>query len=248
MASKIEHLQKDNECIHRRYERAQKANNITEMYSAKKDYQDNIDKQKEELNKMDKTSPEYRQAKESVDKQQNQAHSMYYHSKNGNAMNEIQDHMNDLEYENERLSNEMYNAVQKGDTKKYDELHQKYTNNIKAQEAISSELKANGIEHNNTIMQQKVSKQNHDIDMRNKMAEKVEKSTSKGKEPNAKDVANLEKYQQSVKNDERQALEEIDNRKLKEMESYGVSKEAIDRERENMERSRNHLLGEERVR
>ena len=29
------------------------------------------------------------------------------------------------------------------------------------------------------------------------------------------------------------------------MESYGVSQDAIDRERENMERSRNRLLGED---
>jgi len=248
MASKIEHLQKDNECVQRRYDRAQKANNITEMYAAKKDYQDNIDKQKDELNKMDKSSPEYKQAKDNIDKQQSQAHGMHYRSKTGNEMNEIKDHMRDLEYDNERLSNEMDRAVQKGDTKKYDELNQKYTNNIKAQEGISNELKTNGIQHDNTIMQQKISKQNHDIDMRNKMAEKVEKAESKGKEPNAKDKANLEKYQQSVKNDERQALEEMDNRKLKEMESYGVSKEAIDRERENMERSRNRLLGEEHSR
>ena len=133
-------------------------------------------------------------------------------------MNEIQDHMHDLEHENERLSREMDRAVQKGDTKKYDELNQKYSNNIKAQEGISSELKTNGIQHDNTIMQQKIDKQNLDIDMRNKMAEKVQKAESKGKEANAKDKANLEKYQQSVRKDERQALEEIDNRKLKEME------------------------------
>ena len=160
-------------------------------------------------------------------------------------MNEIQDHMHDLEHENERLSREMDRAEQKGDTKKYDELNQKYSNNIKAQEGISSELKTNGIQHDNTIMQQKINKQNLGIDMRNKMAEKVQKAESKGKEANAKDKANLEKYQQSVRKDERQALEEIDNRKLREMESYGVSQEAIDRERENMERSRNRLLGED---
>lgn len=245
MASKVEQLQKDNECIQRRYERAQKANNVTEMYAARKDYQDNIDKQKDEIRKMDKSSPEYRQAKDNIDKQQTQAYGMRYQSKNGNEMNEIRDHMQDLEHENERLSREMDRAVQKGDTKKYDELNQKYSNNIKAQEGISSELKTNGIQHDNTIMQQKINKQNLDIDMRNKMAEKVQKAESKGKEANAKDKANLEKYQQSVRKDERQALEEIDNRKLKEMESYGVSQEAIDRERENMERSRNRLLGED---
>lgn len=244
MANRVEQFQKDNECIQRRYDRAQKANNVTEMYAAKKDYQDNIDKQKDELRKMDKTSPEYKQAKDSIDKQQTRAYGMRYQSKTGNEMNEIRDHMHNLEHENERLSREMGRTVQKGDTKKYDELNQKYSNNIKAQEGISSELKTNGIQHNNTIMQQKINKQNLDIDMRNKMAEKVEKAESKGKEANAKDKANLDKYQQSVRKDEHQALEEIDNRKLKEMESYGVSQEAIDRERENMERARNRLLGE----
>ncbi len=49
MSSKSEQLRKDNECIQRRYERAQKAGSITEMYAARKDYQDNIDKQKDEL-------------------------------------------------------------------------------------------------------------------------------------------------------------------------------------------------------
>lgn len=244
MASRVEQLKKDNECIQRRYDRAQKANNVTEMYAAKKDYQDNIDKQKGELKKMDKSSPEYKQAKDSIDKQQTQAYGMRYQSKTGNEMNEIQDHMYDLEHENERLSREMDRAVQNGDTKKYDELNQKYSNNVKAQEGISAELKTNGIQHDNTIMQQKINKQNLDIDMRNKMAEKVEKAESKGKKANAQDKENLEKYQQSVRKDERQALEEIDNRKLKEMESYGVSQEAIDRECENMERSRNRFLGE----
>lgn len=245
MANRIEQLQKDNECIQRRYDRAQKANNVTEMYSAKKDYQDNIDKQKDELRKMDKSSPEYRQAKDSIDKQQSQANGMRYQSKTGNEMNEIKDHMQNLEHENDRLSREMDSAVQKGNTKKYDELSQKYTNNIKAQEGISSELKANGVQHDNSVTQQKINKQNLDIDMRNKMAEKVQKAEEKGKEPNAKDKANLEKYQQDVRKDERQALEEYDNRKLKEMESYGVSQEAIDKERENMEKSRNRLLGED---
>lgn len=54
-------------------------------------------------------------------------------------------------------------------------------------------MKTNGIQHDNTIMQQKINKQNMDIDMRNKMAEKVQKAESKGKEANAKDKANLEK-------------------------------------------------------
>ena len=47
MANKVEQLQKDNECIQRRYDRAQKASNVTEMYAARKDYQDNIEKQKD---------------------------------------------------------------------------------------------------------------------------------------------------------------------------------------------------------
>lgn len=113
MASKVEQLQKDNECIQRRYERAQKANNVTEMYAARKDYQDNIDKKKDEIRKMDKSSPEYRQAKDNIDKQQTQAYGMRCQSKNGNEMNEIRDHMQDLEHENERLSREMDRAVQK---------------------------------------------------------------------------------------------------------------------------------------
>ena len=248
MASKIEQLQKDNECIHRRYERSCKAGNLTEMYAARKDYQDNIDKQNDELRRMDKSSPDYQKAKESIDQQQRQAYGMRYQSKTGNEMNETYNHMKGLEHENERLSHEMDRAVQKGDTKKYDELNQRYANNIKAQEGISSELKLNGIQHDNTIMQQKITKQNLDIDMRNKMSEKVQKAESKGKQASAKDKANLEKYQDSVRRDERQALEEIDNRKLKEMESYGVSQEAIERERENLERSRNRLLGEDHSR
>lgn len=244
MSNKVEQLQKDNECIKRRYDRAQKANNITEMYAARKDYQDNIEKQKNELRKMDKYSPEYRQTKDSIEKQQTQAYSMRYQSKTGNEMNEIKQHMKNLELENKTLSNEMDKAIQKGDTKKYDELNQRYSNNIKAQEGISNELKINGIQNDNTIMQQKVIKQNLDIDMRNKMAEKIQKVESKGKKPNTKDEANFKKYQQDVRNDERQALEEYDNKKLNDMESYGVSPEAINQEREKMEQARNRLLGE----
>lgn len=248
MANSIGQLQKENEYIKNRYDRAQKANNVTEIYAAKRDYQDNIDKQNAELEKMDKSSPEYRKAKESIEEQETQAHNMRYRSESGNEMNELQENIHSLENENKRLGYEMENAIEKGDTRKYDELNQKYVNNIKAQEGISSDLKANGIEFEDTIAQQKISKQNHDIDMRNKMAERVQKAESKGKEASEKDKANLEKYQQSVRDDERQALEEYDNKKLKEMESYGVSQEAIARERENMERSRNRLLGEDQSR
>ncbi len=130
---------------------------------------------------MDKSSSEYQNVEQSIDDKQRQAYGMHYQSKTGNEMNEIKSYMESLEHENEVLSRETDRAVEKGDTKRYDELNQRYSNNIKVQEGISSELRTNGIQHDNTIAQQKIAKQNLDIDMRNKMAEKFKKQKARAR-------------------------------------------------------------------
>lgn len=246
MASRFEQLRDDNEIIERRYHRAEKTGNIREMYAARTDYQSNIDRQKDELNKMDKSSPEYASAKQNVDEQQRKAYGMEYRSKDGNDMDKLQSEMKDLERENRGLSMEMDKAVAKGDTRKYDDLSRRFETNVKAQEGISSQLKTNGIDHDNTTERQKIEKRNLDMDMRDKMDEKIKQAESKGKQPNERDLADYQKYADISKAEERQALEEIDNRKLKQMESYGISSEQIEKERQQMEQSRNRLLGEEK--
>ncbi len=248
MASKVEQYRKDNECIERRYERAQKAENIKEIYAARADYQANIDKQKDELNKMDKSSQEYRDAKASLDEQESKVNGMNYYTKEGSDLSKVTEKMDEYKYENQDLGRQMDKAIAKGDTRKYDELSRKYETNVKAQEGIAAELKMNGIEHENTIERQKIEKRNLDMDMRDKMQEKISQAQEKGKKPSEKDMADLEKYSKISKDEERKALEEIDNRKLKEMESYGISAEEIEKERQQRENARNRLLGEEKQR
>ena len=248
MASKVEQYRKDNECIERRYERAQKAENIKEIYAARADYQANIDKQKDELNKMDKSSQEYRDAKASLDEQESKVNGMNYYTKEGSDLSKVTEKMDEYKYENQDLGRQMDKAIAKGDTRKYDELSQKYETNIKAQEGIAAGLKMNGIEYENTIERQKIEKRNLDMDMRDKMQEKISQAQEKGKQPSEKDMADLEKYSKISKDEERKALEEIDKRKLKEMESYGISAEEIEKERQQRENARNRLLGEEKQR
>ena len=254
MINKISQLMKDNECIKRRYERALKANNIKEMYAARAEYQENIDKQRDELRTLDKSSDEYKQAKVNIENQQRQAYGMRYTSNDENKddLREIEGLMYKYERENEALSKQMDEAIKKGDTQSYDELRHKYTTNLKAQEGISSQIKLDNRAHESSIVQQSVIQRDLDIDMRNKMAEKIQSS----KKPSEIDKANLEKYQNLVKSDERQALEKNDRKKLDEMESrglddkskldkYGLPRDLIQLERENLERSRSKLLGED---
>ena len=101
MASKFEQYRKDNECIERRYDRAQRAENIKEIYAARSDYQANIDKQKDELNKMDKSSQEYRDAKASLDEQESKVNGMNYYTKEGSDLSKVSEKMDEYKYENQ---------------------------------------------------------------------------------------------------------------------------------------------------
>lgn len=248
MASKFDTYRRENECVERRYDRAQKANNIKEVYAARTDYQANIDKQKDELSKMDKSSQEYRDAKASLEEQEKKVNGMNYNGKEFNTIDQMSEKIDQYEMENRDLARQMDDAVRKGNTHKYDELSQKYATNVKAQEGIAAELKMNGIEKNNTIERQKIEKRNLDLDMRDKMQEKVAQAENKGKQPNKKDQENLDKYSQIARDEERKALEEIDKRKLQKMDEYGISTEEIDKERQQMEQARNRLLGEDKDR
>ena len=86
-------------------------------------------------------------------------------------------------------------------------------------------------------IQQRVDKLNHDIDMRNKVAEKVEKQMEKGKPVSEQDKANLEKYSSQVKKDEIETVKKQNEKIIQGMKERGASEEAIKHQQEENARS-----------
>lgn len=141
--------------------------------------------------------------------------------------------MQNLANENGLLGKQMRSAMNAGNSKKYDELCKKYTENIEAQEGYAAEFKANGINCDNSIEQQKVAKRNLNIDMRDKMNEN-----------NSHEKAS--KYANAVKEDEKRAVTEQSKNSSQKMEMYGVSSEQVEKEKIEQAEQRQKYLGNTR--
>ncbi|MBR3894587.1 MAG: hypothetical protein IKJ35_05510 [Clostridia bacterium] len=226
-----------NDIISKRFDAYAKSGDHTEMYAAKAEYDENLRDQKNELEDMrDKNSPEYRQKKEEIEKQEERSKEMsreidkQYKKEHGyNDQNAKKEDLEKLKRENQGISREMHRAVEKGDTKKFDALSQKYETNIKAQEGISKELKTNGIDHEDTSYRQRVDLKNQNNDMSDKL-----RASSK-----PKDRENAQKYMNRTRECEQKELKKKDNAELDRMKNnYGLSEEEINAERKKMEHER----------
>ena len=229
----------ENEAIDKRFDRAARSGNTAEMYAAKNDYDENIKRQKEELSEMRQGSPEYQQKKGEIEKQEHRSRDMDTRAgKDFKYADQQVDKLDELKAENEQLADKMHSAARRGDGAAYDKYRQQYETNIKAQDGISKSLKDKGVQHENTTQRQNITKQHLDNDMADKYAEKMQKAEQKGKQPDARDKAQYEKYMKQTRNSEQENLKRMDDKKLEKMETYGVSQEEIQKERKEMEQQR----------
>ena len=190
------------------------------------------------LSDKDKNSAEYRKMEDDVKKQEARSKDMGKECTNKLRYEQKTDKLEDLKAENSRLADKMNQAANKGDTKAYDAARQQYETNIKAQDALSRQMKENGIPHENTTTQQNIQKQHLDNNMADKFAEKMQRQTDKGKEPSKADKEQYDKYMKQTRQSEQENLKRYDDKKLDNMKNYGLSEEEINKERKEMEHQR----------
>jgi len=237
MASRMKELERQSRSYEDRWKRSMRDNNPGETYSAAHDYRKNIEEQEKELKNMDPNSPEYEKAEMSIDQQKSKLWDMEYSQKRQFSDQKVTQEVENLQAKNEDLSRRMSKAVEKGDTKTYDSLRSQYDKNISMQEQMGKRLKSDGVEYKDTVQQQRIDKQNLDIDMRNKMADKVAKQTEKGKPVKQEDREALEKYSKHVKQDEIENVKKQNQQKIESMRERGASEQEIAYQQKENERS-----------
>lgn len=210
---------------------------IGEAYAEADICKQSLEEQKAEYAKMDPNSPEYEKTGVEIDRQSARLREMESTQANGKYN---QQGLND--YENARLANEriadrMQTAVEKGDTKTYDSLRAEYEHNIKKQELLGKRNDENGLQYKDTVHQQRLAKQDLDIDMRNKIADKVANRTAKGKPVSQEDREALERYSNDVKRDEIENVKKQNEKVIQGMRERGVDERVIAARQEENERT-----------
>ncbi len=226
-----------NDIISKRFDAYAQKGDHTEMYAAKAEYDENLQDQKNELADMkDKNSPEYRQKAAEIEKQEERSKEMsreidkQYKKEHGdNDLDAKKEDLEKLKRQNEGISRDMHRAVEKGDTKKFDELSKKYETNVKAQEGMCKEFRTNGIRHEDTTYRQRVDLKNQNNDMADKF-----RNSSK-----PKDQENAKKYMGKTRECEQKEMKKKDDEALeKKRNTYGISEEEINKERHEREHDR----------
>ncbi len=227
MATRMKELERQAKSYENRWRMARAGNNVGETYAAAQDYKHNIEEQEKELKKLDPNSREYEKAEQSISEQRSKLWDMEYKQKREFSDNSKQNSMRELEAKNDRLSKEMSVAEQKCDVKRYEQLRAQYSKNVNSQDQLSKEMRADGIECRDTVQLQRNDLYGHDIQMRDKLGEKVAEQTAKGKKVSEEDRANAEKYSQQVKKDEVENVKWQGERTVDNMYNRNASEEEI---------------------
>lgn len=228
MASAFREAEKANDSVYRRWQQAKRDDNVSEMYVATQDYEENIKKQEEALNKMDPNSKEYDKAQQSLDAQKQQKWDMECDQRRMNNGQGKQKEIDRLKAKNDGLSKDMDKAIEKGDMKRYDQLKSQYDKNVSAQEKLCKDAQYEGYKPKEEIIQQKAAGVDKDVHMRDKIAEKA----NNGKKLTAEEEENLKKYNNNVRKGEADQLRYQSEKKLEGMKERGVPQEQIDKQRE----------------
>ena len=236
MANKMKEYQKYSEIYERRWNSAMSSHNASEAYAASQDYKKNIEAQEEELKKMDPNSRDYEKAERVIDEQKSKAWDMNYQQRHQFSGEQKKQAYEQLDAKNEGISRDMSKAAERGDVKTYDSLRAQYEKNIASQEQLGGQMKEEGVEFRDTVHQEKVDLQSHDIDMRNKMNAKVAEREAKGKSVNEEDRAAAEKYTKQVKQDEIDLVKYQGDKKVEGMRDRGASEEEIQAQEEENKR------------
>ena len=227
MANNMKTYQRTAEACERRWNTAMRDGNASEAYAATQDYKKNIQAQEEELKKMDPNSKEYAKAEQSLDEQRGNAWEMERQQRLEFSGQEKQQTYEELNHKNEQISRDMGKAVERGDTATYDSLRSQYEKNISTQETLGRQMKEEHVEFEDTVHREKVDLQNRDIDMRDKMSERIADREGKGKSVSEEDRAAAEKYTKQVKKDEVELVKYQNDKKIESMRERGASEEEI---------------------
>lgn len=236
MASRMKELERQAKSYEDRWKRSMRDNNAGETYSAYCDFEKNLEEQKKELKNIDPNSREYEKAETSIHQQDNKRFDMKYAQNRQFPDQNVAQEVENLQAKNEDISRRMSQAVEKGDTRTYDVLRSQYDKNIAMQEQMGTHLKEDGVKYEDTLLQQRRDKLNLDIDMRNKVAEKVTKQTEKGKPVKQEDQEALDKYSSHVKQDEIETVKKQNQQKIESMRARGASEQEIAYQKEQNER------------
>ena len=235
--SNMKSYQRTAEACERRWKTAMRDGNASEAYAATQDYQKNIQAQEEELKKMDPNSKEYAKAEQSIAEQRSNAWEMSREQRIEFAGEQKKQTYEELDHKNEQISRDMEKAVARGDTATYDSLRNQYEKNINTQETLGKQMKEEGVEYKDTVHQEKIDLKDRDIDMRNKMSEKIAEKESKGKSISPEEKANAEKYAQQVKKDEIEQVKYQNDKKIESMRERGASEAEIEYQKKENEES-----------
>ena len=216
-----------------RWQRSMKAGNAGETYSAEADFSKNLEEQEKLLKTMNPNSKEYAEAERKIDEQKNTRWNMQVEQRTAYGDQKLKTEIAEKQAQNQDLYKKMESAAQKGNVEAYEANRSQYEKNVHMQEQMGNALKSGHSSYNDTTAQQYRDKLNLDIDMRDKLAEKVQNS----KNPSEKDLANLEKYKQAVKDDEIATVKKQNQEKIESMRNRGEDKEVIKTHEEQNERS-----------
>ena len=216
---------RDAEAIENRFNRNK--GDAAETYKAMEEYRENMEVQKQELEKMDPNSREYDKAQQSLDQQRSVYDDMNQTQKKTYDTESISYGQKDLANENMKYADEMEKAVEKGDAKRYEEYRSKFETNIKAQENMEKQMIRDGMDTSSAsmdIQQQRQYMFGKDCNMRE-----------------SSDPAVAQKYRDQVEQDKKDMLNSQHERTMERMEARHASQEEIDRKNKEHEETMNNI-------
>ena len=216
-----------------RWKRSMKAGNAGETYSAEADFSKNLEEQEKLLKEMNPNSKEYAEAERKIDEQKNTRWNMQVEQRTQFGNQQLKDEIAEKQAKNQDLSQKMETAIKNGNVEAYEANRSQYEKNVHMQEQMGNALKSGNTPYKDTTAQQYRDKLNYDIDMRDKLAEKVQNS----KNPSQKDLADLEKYKQAVKDGEIATVKKQNQEQIENMRNRGVDKDVIKNQEEKNEQS-----------
>lgn len=208
----------------RRWKNAMENGNVTEAYSAVHDYEAWVEKEREALNGMDPNSHAYEKVEREIDGQAGRAWDMRHEQRLKFSPQQKNEAYERFEMRNQNIANGMMRETERGNVAGYEQLRDQYVKNVAAQERLAGEAKNEGLKiDDQSVHRSKVDILDHDIAMRDQLAEKIRKREEAGKPVKEEDRAMQERYAQRVKQEEVALVKYQNERALQWMRERGAS-------------------------
>lgn len=208
----------------RRWKNAMENGNVTEAYSAVHDYETWVEKEREALKGMDPNSHAYEKVEREIDGQVGRAWDMRYEQRLKFSPQQKNEAYERFEVRNQNIANGMMRETERGNVAGYEQLRDQYVKNVAAQERLVGDAKDEGLKiDDQSVHRSKVDILDHDIAMRDQLAEKNRKREEAGKPVKEEDRAMQERYTQRVKQEEVALVKYQNERALQGMRERGAS-------------------------